>query len=405
VRPKPRHLLLLAVATGLGWLVAPALSHQRYVPEPVDFEQRLPTATTIERGPALRRAHAGHLGEGPVTYRSGTIAAPQRFDLAGLAGELRPLELRARGTGGEWSEWATAANGDPVYFGTADELQVRARGWRPKGKLHYVNVSGSTTELGGLVTEARKAVNSAFISASGIFAAAAEAAPARPDVIGRRAWGADRGKGGCPARERAEYGRVKAGVVHHTVSPNGYSESEAPGIVLGICRYHRNGNGWNDIGYNALVDRFGNIYAGRAGGLARPVIGAHAQGFNAQTTGVAVIGNHSRTPVSAAARSAVVSWLSWKLASHRVDALGRSTLRSAGGEASRYSEGKRVRLQEVIGHRAVGLTECPGGAIERKLTKIRRQVRRRISEGGEPKPPSDPAEPKPTGQDGGIEPR
>ena len=405
MRPKPRHLLLLAIAAGLGWLVAPALSHERYLPTAVDFEQRLPRSADVNGDPVARAAHArgghrGHAGEGRVTYRSPTIIAPKRFDLVGLARQTRPYELRARELGGEWSQWATAANGDPVYVGGADELQVRARGWRPKGKLHYVNVSGSTTELGGLLTEARKAVNSAFISASGLFGSVAEAAPSQPEVIGRGAWGANRGKGGCPPRERADYGRVKAGVVHHTVSVNNYSEAEAPGIVLGICRYHRNGQGWDDIGYNALVDRFGNIYAGRAGGLARPVIGAHAQGFNAQTSGVAVIGSHSTTPIPRAARSAVVSWLSWKLANHRIDATGRTTLRSAGGDASRYPEGKRVRSKEVIGHGDVGLTACPGKRIERKLNKIRRQVRSRIAKnGGTTKPPPDPTVP-----DGGATP-
>jgi len=385
---KLKPLLLVALAAGFAWVAAPALSTARYVPRAVDFEQRLPAVARLDAG------------KGPAEYRSRVLVAPKRFDLVGLAGELRALEIRARDAGGEWSDWIETEDGNPIYFGGADELQLRARGWEPRGRLHYVNVSGNTTDAGGLLTGARKAINSGFISIAGVVSpATAHAVPARPAIITRAAWGADEAKGGCPPRTGPSFGRVKAAAVHHTVTANDYSEAEAAGIVLGICRFHRNGNGWNDIGYNALVDNYGNVYAGRAGGVRKAVVGAQAQGFNAQTTGVATIGNHTQTPITPATRRAVVEYLAWKLTVHRLSARGKTTMVSAGGEASRYPAGRRVRTNKIIGHGTVGLTACPGEALEAEMPKLRRLVQRRIDQGGGP---AEPPPPPPEDDGGGV---
>ncbi len=312
---------------------------------------------------------------------------------------MRPLEFRVRDSGGEWSGWVETEDGNPVYVGGADELQLRARGWRPTGTLHYVNVSGTTTALGGLLSGARSAINSAFISVSGALEPQADALAPRPQIVPRSEWGASKSEGGCKPRTGPVMGEVKAGVVHHTVTANDYTPKEAPGIVLGICRYHRNANGWNDIGYQALVDRFGTLYAGRAGGMKKPIVGAQAQGFNAQTTAIAAIGTHTKLGISPETEKAIVDYLAWKLSIHGISAAGSTTLVSAGGELSRYRKGRHVRLKKVIGHGTIGLTACPGDGLERQVPEIRRMVAERIEQFGGPEPPQEP--PPPNGGTGG----
>jgi hypothetical protein len=394
---------------GVAWVAGPALSSQRYMPGAVDFEQPLPTLRAAPDLPAAKRVRrAARAGAGPVSFRSGVVVAPERFDLAGLAGEMRPLEIRGRDSGGDWTDWVESEDGNPVYFGGADELQVRARGWRPSGTLHYVNVSGTTSTASGILTGVREAINSAFISTSGFLQPAAEATPPRPAIVTRPQWGAELEQGGCPPRTRASYGRVKAGVIHHTVTANDYSEAEAASIVLGICRYHRNANGWNDIGYQALVDRFGNLYQGRAGGMRKAVVGAQAQGFNELTTAISSIGTHTKEAPTAAPVKAIVHYLAWKLANHRIDAVGKTAMVSAGGDLSRYPSGRRVRLNEVVGHRAVGLTACPGEALDAMIVGIRRRSQVRIEKYGaieEPPPVEPPPTEQPPPDGGGVTPR
>jgi flagellar hook assembly protein FlgD len=128
------------------------------------------------------------------------------------------------------------------------------------------------------------------------------------------------------------------------------------------------GNGWNDIGYNFLIDRFGTVYEGRGGGVDRNVIGAHSEGFNTGSVGVALIGTYDRVGPTAAQRRALVSLLAWRLDVAHVDPLSFVAFRSLGN--SKFPRGAPVRLRAISGHRDTYFTACPGAVLYGQLPSI-----------------------------------
>src|SRR5205814_1672223 len=114
---------------------------------------------------------------------------------------------------------------------------------------------------------------------------------------------------------------VHYAVVHHTAGTNNYTRAQSAAIVRGIQVYHVKGNGWDDIGYNFLVDKYGQIFEGRYGGMDRAVIGAHALGFNTGAVGISVIGDYRAAPISAAAKASLEQLLAWRLDVAHVDPL------------------------------------------------------------------------------------
>jgi len=183
----------------------------------------------------------------------------------------------------------------------------------------------------------------------------------------------------CPPRTTPSYGQVNMAFVHHTVSENTYAPEDSPAIVLAICRFHRNDRGWNDIGYNFLVDRYGRLFEGRAGGIDKAVVGAQAQGWNSQSTSVSNIGTFSDVPETDAALAAMADLLAWKLPLHGVPVTGQVTLTSAGGAENRWPSGAHVTFERISGHRDGGKTECPGQALYDQLPQLRALTQQRVS--------------------------
>ena len=118
-----------------------------------------------------------------------------------------------------------------------------------------VNTTGSATAADRARTRAQVARRGTF----GKLTSAATPSAGMPPIVPRSAWGASR----CKPRVTPAYGVERVAYVHHTVSLNSYSASRAASVVLGVCLFHRNARGWNDIGYDFLVDRYGRTFEGR----------------------------------------------------------------------------------------------------------------------------------------------
>ncbi|HEX2026457.1 MAG TPA: peptidoglycan recognition protein [Nitriliruptorales bacterium] len=278
------------------------------------------------------------------------------------------LEVRAR-RDQSWGRWLPVALdadtdhsapgvSDPVWLGRSDGFQLRTRGGSPPVAVTTVAMGGH----GGLAHDplARRA-------------GAAAAVPSTPAVVTRDQWDPH---GECRPRAAPEYGHdLQMAYVHHTVVFPHYEPEEADDVVRAICLAHVEQRGWRDVGYNFLVDRFGRIYEGRAGGMARPVVGAHASGFNDQSVGVAVIGDYDTNPVPPAALEAVSVVIAWKAALHGFDPNGWAEVVASDGahpRLSRHPAGTLVAVPAVSGHLDTAVnTECPGRHLYLTIPAIR----------------------------------
>lgn len=280
------------------------------------------------------------------------------------------VEVRAR-AGGAWSEWfafesetehhpeegtgeaaraAASTATEPVWLGRSEQLQFRVRGGQPRLTVHAVDVAGGD----GL----------AWTPAPARGPAAAEAAPAMPAIRSRASWGADESL----VKFGPRYARdVRFSVIHHTAGnqPNIASGcSDADDIMRGTYAYHVNVRGFDDIAYNFGVDPCGGVWEGRAGGVTKPVIGAHAAGWNGGSTGVVLLGNYqSQHTLTGAMVQATKDLLAWKLDVHHVDPRTSTTEIAGGGQTNRYAEGTLVDIPVLSAHQITNGTSCPGSTV------------------------------------------
>jgi hypothetical protein len=305
--------------------------------------------------------------EVPLHGERTLAGATTHFDMVGLHWRgTGTVQFRTRSLEGRWSAWQRAApeSEDLPNAGTAEARA--AAGWRvgnpywagPSDRIEY-RLRGRVERLRAyFVRSPEMRVPLRRVSMAG-----------SPPLIDREAWGANEAIRRAPPTYATA---LQFALVHHTAGTNSYTASQSAAIVRGIEVYHVKGNGWNDIGYNFLVDKYGQVFEGRYGGVDKPVIGAHAEGFNTGSVGVAVLGTYTSSAPTAAARTALAHLLAWRLDIAHVDP--KSTLTWVSGGNARFASGVPVFIRAVSGHRDTGFTTCPGAALYAQLDTIARQA-------------------------------
>jgi hypothetical protein len=348
---------------GAGWLALPSGGSGTYLSSPIDL--------------------------GLV---ASSVAAHWVQDRA--AGAVASLAVRTTRDGVVWDQWrelegegGTAADGKLRVFGApasadgARYAQYRLTLSAPPSVPFAVH----GVELFGLdsATALRRGTRLRLVRPSAL-------AAIKPlGITGRKQWGADEslrfGASDQPRGEvwPAELALVEKVVVHHTAGPNVCSSTDpfcqrrSVVAINDIYRYHTVANGWGDIGYNSLIGYDGRIYEGRHGPepmgsddpIGAPVVGGHALGHNRRSHGIALMGHFEREPVPDLQYDALQRMVGWIV---RSQLTGGRTVDPTG--ASDYVQGSgevRRALPNVVGHRDVFETECPGAHLYARLDQLR----------------------------------
>lgn len=330
---------------------------------------------------------AGFFASAPKPLPSGTthVGIHWRGEGRGVA----QVSARTSSRGGRWSDWVDlTVDDDP--FGM-DETFATLLDVRGAEAVQYRVALPHGRRLDRVVSTiigADTASNSTFLAPAASAAGAPSASFRTLDskvraVWTREDWGCDESGSQFPWPPMLV--PTKKLIVHHTATTNSYTDSAAE--VRAIYAYHAVTKQWGDIGYNELVDRFGNVYEGRRGREVRPagdatevvdspftreivsrwVVAGHCYHHNYGTAGIAVIGDFTKRKINPAdtndkAMLAAIGDLA-------VLECGRSGIVPNGSsEFLRSDELWHDAVPSITGHKDDEATVCPGTSLYSYVT-------------------------------------
>jgi hypothetical protein len=184
-------------------------------------------------------------------------------------------------------------------------------------------------------------------------------------ILPRDAWGAD-----LPPKGPLEPEDSRFLLVHHSASPTNYAS--ARDVLRGCFAYHTSSaKGWKDVCYNFFIGRDGDVWEGRAGSLAGPIVADATGGSQGFAQLVCLLGTYTSTPPSAAMYDSLVSLLAW-LAQRDSLALGPDATTSFVSRGSnKWKAGTPITTNTVDGHRDMTYTDCPGNSMYALVPQLR----------------------------------
>ncbi len=345
---------------------------------------------------------AGATGGDTLLFTSEVVDAGQLFDRVGAhwisapgAEESIYVEVRVSNDGAAFTDWFQLPHDEdmrdadrneqyagPYAFPVSRYAQYRT--WLTGGDvdalgqiaLTFMDVSDVNA---GPVAQLVNDITGAFAD---MWHSYADATPiGAQKILTRQDWGADESL----MRWVPKYQRVQKAIIHHTVTDDGGTNVAA--TIRSMYYFHAVTRGWGDIGYNYLVDKFGNIWTGRAGG--DHVIAGHAYGWNNGSIGVAAIGDYSTKLTTATMQNGIVNIIAMKFQQFGIQPFGADTFT----HQEQATNGTWVNVTSnppnIQGHRDAnyivsqhgGQTACPGNGIYNIMDGFRRLTQATVQNG------------------------
>ena len=268
----------------------------------------------------------------------------------------QPLYISFAGTAGNWSEWqriqpdAHQPEGQDFVVTKLGFTDARHRFFRlkytgnpttsPRVQIRFYDPGTTTPTVGHFGTAAADERGQCECE--------------QPDFEDRQDW--------CPAGTCPEISNPNETlpthlIVHHSAGVNTASDWSA--VVRAIWDFHVNTNGWDDVGYNWLIDPNGVLYEGRGDNVS----GAHFCGMNSKTVGICMLGDFTNITPTDEAKATLTRLLAWKSCDRAIDPL-EVGVHPPSGQVYPY----------VAGHRDGCATACPGDSFYPQLPSVREAV-------------------------------